>query len=329
MVGRDLVDAALEVSVVGSFSRIGWYVRRRLYAWPDPRPDALEGRVVLVTGPTSGLGRSIALSVAGLGAHVVLLGRDAGRLGTLADEVASRHGAGRTLSVVVDMADARSVTQAVSQVLGARPRLDVLVDNAGAIHARRTQTADGLEATFATMVVQPFRLVHGLLPALAHGEPGQVVAVTSGGMYAQALDLDDLQSAEGPYDGVRAYARAKRAQVVVMREWARRMRGRGVRFDAMHPGWADTPGLQDALPGFRSVLRPILRSPEEGADTAVWLAMGGASGRRDGRLYLDRRERPFDRVPWTRLDATDRAGLWERVRSLTGLPEPTMGGASA
>jgi hypothetical protein len=106
------------------------------------------------------------------------------------------------------------------------------------------------------------------------------------------------------------------------------MRGRGVRFDAMHPGWADTPGLQDALPGFRSLFRPILRSPEEGADTAVWLAMGGASGRRDGRLYLDRRPRPFDRVPWTRLGPADRAAFWERVLSLTGLPAPGAMGAA-
>jgi NAD(P)-dependent dehydrogenase (short-subunit alcohol dehydrogenase family) len=213
------------------------------------------------------------------------------------------------------------VEDAVQRIREAVPRLDALVDNAGAIHPRRTLTVDGLEATFATMVVNPFRLVHGLLPALADAR-GQVVAVTSGGMYAQSLDPDDLQSEDGEYDGVRAYARAKRAQVVLVREWARRLRGRGIRFDTMHPGWADTPGLREALPRFRSLLGPILRSPEEGADTAVWLAAGGAAGLRDGRLYLDRRARPFDRVPWTRVDAPTRAALWEHVLDLTGLPDP-------
>jgi NAD(P)-dependent dehydrogenase (short-subunit alcohol dehydrogenase family) len=225
------------------------------------------------------------------------------------------------MTVVADMSSATSVDEAVRLVRETAPRVDVLIDNAGAIHQQRTLTADGLEATFATMVVQPFRLVHGLLPSLAQGRPGQVIAVTSGGMYAQALDLDDLQSSHGTYDGVRAYARAKRAQVTLMREWARRMRGRGVRFDAMHPGWADTPGLRDALPRFHSLLRPLLRTPEEGADTVMWLAAGGANQHPDGRLYMDRRVRPFDRVPWTRLDAAGRATLWERVLDLTGLPD--------
>jgi dehydrogenase/reductase SDR family member 12 len=319
---RDLVDDALEVSVVGSFSRIGWAVRRQLYRWPEPTPGSLEGRVILVTGPTSGLGRAIALSLAELGAGLILVGRDAHRLTRLADDIADRVGAMRVTPVVADMSSTASVDDAVARIRETVPRLDALIDNAGAIHQRRTLTVDGLEATFATMVVQPFRLVHGLLPMLADARPGQVVAVTSGGMYAQALDPDDLWSEREPYDGVRAYARAKRAQVVLIREWARRFRARGIRFDAMHPGWADTPGLQDALPRFHGLLRPILRSPAEGADTAVWLAAGGASGRPDGRLYLDRRERPFDRVPWTRVDAPARAALWERALELAGLPDP-------
>ncbi len=326
---RGLVDTALEISVVGSFSRIGYLVRSRMYDWSPVGPGSLGDRVVLVTGPTSGLGRTIALSAADAGARLILVGRDAARLDEVADGITAQHGADRAMPVVADMSSARSVDEAVRRIGDSGATIDVLVDNAGAIHQRRTLTADGLEATFATMVVQPFRLVHGLLPLLARSGRGQVIAVTSGGMYAQALDLDDLQSERGSFDGVRAYARAKRAQVALIREWARRRRGSGVRFDAMHPGWADTPGLRDALPRFRTLLRPILRSTAEGADTCLWLAGGGAPGRRDGRLYLDRRERPFDRVPWTRLDGAARAALWDRVVSLAGLPDPTHAPLSA
>lgn len=320
---RGIVDTALEISVVGSFSRIGYLVRSRMYDWSPVAPGSLRDRVVLVTGPTSGLGRTIALSAAELGARLVLVGRDPTRLDALTDAIVARHGPGRAVPVVADMSSARSVDAAVRLIGDTQATLDVLVDNAGAIHQRRTLTADGLEATFATMVVQPFRLVHGLLPLLMASGGGQVVAVTSGGMYAQALDLDDLQSERGSFDGVRAYARAKRAQVTLVREWARRLGGRGVRFDTMHPGWADTPGLRDALPRFRTLLRPILRSTAEGADTCLWLAAGGARGRRDGRLYLDRRPRPFDRAPWTRLDGSARAALWDQVASLAQLPDPT------
>ncbi len=128
-----------------------------------------------------------------------------------------------------------------------------------------------------------------------------MIAVTSGGMYAQRLPLDDLQFAAGDYDGTRAYARAKRAQVALMREWSRRSAAEPSPSRAMHPGWADTPGLAEALPGFRRVMRPLLRSTAEGIDTIVWLATHPDPASIDGRLFLDRRPRPFDRVRSTRL----------------------------
>jgi NAD(P)-dependent dehydrogenase (short-subunit alcohol dehydrogenase family) len=146
--------------------------------------------------------------------------------------------------------------------------------------------------------------------------------VTSGGQYAQSLDLDDLQYSHGAYDGTRAYARSKRAQVALIREWARRLGPAGIRFDSTHPGWADTPGLSDALPGFARLMGPLLRTPAEGTDTLVWLATAPTLHAPAGSLWLDRRPRPFDRVPMTRLTATDRRRLWELVVTLSGLPDP-------
>jgi NAD(P)-dependent dehydrogenase (short-subunit alcohol dehydrogenase family) len=160
-----------------------------------------------------------------------------------------------------------------------------------------------------------------VLPLL-EASAGRVVSVVSGGLYAQALDLTDLQYERTPFDGARAYARAKRASLALIREWARRRHGSGVRFDAMHPGWADTPGLAEALPTFHRIMAPLLRTLPEGIDTTIWLATDAQAGRRGGELFLDRRARPFDRLPGTRLDATDRHRLWDIVVGLSDQPDP-------
>ena len=311
------LDALLELSVVGSFSRVGYAARRRLDGWTDPRPGALSGRTVAVTGPTSGLGLAVTRALADLGARVVLVGRNAERLERLRAELAARHGADRSAVVVADLSSLGDVRAAARTILATEARLDVLIDNAGAIHPQRVETADGIEATLALLVVGPFALESGLLPLLQRTPASRVIAITSGGMYAQRLPLDDLAYRTGSYDGTRAYARAKRAQVALVREWARRTRGT-VSFAAMHPGWANTPGLAEALPAFHRVMRRLLRTPQEGADTVVWLATHPDPAAIEGRLFLDRRPRPFDRVPVTRLSAADRRRIWSAVASLAG-----------
>lgn len=316
------VDAALELSVVGSFSRLGSAVRRRLDGWTDAPPGALVGRTVLVTGPTSGLGRVTAAALSDLGARVILVGRDAARLAAVRSALVERTGEDRFAIVQADLGSLASVRAAVASILATETRLDVLVDNAGAIFPERTTGPDGMEATFGLMVGGPFALTAGLLPLL-RSSGGRVIAVTSGGMYTQGLDLHDLQSARGDWSGAKSYARAKRAQTALIREWARRQAGSGVTFVAMHPGWADTPGLAASLPGFHRVMGPVLRSAEDGADTIVWLAAHPDAAGRTGELFLDRRARPFDRAPATRLTAADRRRLWDAVVAMTGEPDPT------
>lgn len=320
---RDLIDDALEITVVGSFTRLGYLARRRLYGWADPRPDALAGRTALITGPTSGIGRATAGALAEQGARLILVGRSPDRLQVVADDLTAAHGEDRFPIVVADMSDLASARSAVEAIRASEPRLDVLIDSAGAIHAQRTVTEDGLEATFATMVVGPFVLISGLLPLLEGSGDGRVISVVSGGMYAQGLRLDDLQYERGEFNGTLAYARAKRAATALTREWARRFRGRPVRFNTMHPGWADTPGLAEALPGFHGLLGPLLRSPREGIDTIAWLAGDPEAGHRGGQLFLDRRPRPFDRVPATRLSPRQRRDLWDAVVRLSGAPDPS------
>ena len=317
-----LVDDALEVTVVGSFSRVGFVLRRLLFGWAPPADGALRGRTALVTGPTSGLGRAATDALASMGARVILVGRSAERLTAVRDALVATHGEDRFPIVVADMGSLASVRAAIDRIIETEPRLDVLVDNAGAIFPERSESPDGIEATLAVLVVGPFVLVSGLLPLLRRTPGARVVCVTSGGMYTQKLDLDDLQSTVVPFSGPRAYARAKRAQVALVREWARRLRGTGVTINAMHPGWADTPGLAETLPGFYRAMRPVLRSPAEGVDTIAWLAADPAGAATSGSLYLDRRPRPFDRVPGTRLSPGDRRRLWDMIVALSGAPDP-------
>ena len=319
---RTVVDDLLEITVIGSFSRIGYGVRRRLFGWTAPRPGSMTGRTVLLTGVTSGLGREAAGALAALGARVILAGRDEAKLQAVHDHLVDIHGEDRFPTVVVDMASLGSVGAAVQRIAGTESRLDAIIDNAGAIFPARQVTADGIESTLATMVVGPFALVAGLLPLLDATPGARVIAVTSGGQYAQRLDLDDLQSTSEPWNGTRAYARAKRAQVSIVREWARRSPRQDVSFVAMHPGWADTPGIAAALPGFHRLMGPLLRTPAEGVDTMVWLAADPAASGRSGRLLLDRRPRPFDRIPSTRVSPADRRRLWDAVVHLAGIADP-------
>jgi dehydrogenase/reductase SDR family protein 12 len=319
---RGFADAVLEMLVVPSFSRVGYDLRRRMFDWERLDRMSLVGRTVLLTGPTSGLGRTAVSELAAMGARVLLVGRDPEKLERTRTELVAWSGNREVETYLADLGSLASVRTAADAILDREPRLDVLIDNAGAMFAERRESADGFELTFATMVAGPFALTARLLPLLrakaSVAAPSRIVAVSSAGQYTQRLHLDDLQSTQDAYDGPLAYARAKRAQVVLMREWARRLRHAGVVANAMHPGWADTPGLAEALPAFREALGPYARTAEEGVDTMIWLAAAEEAGRTTGRLFLDRRARPFDRIPQTRVPAEARTELWRRLENMTG-----------
>lgn len=315
------VDWLLEAPVAPSFTRLGPAVRRRLAGWTRLDGYHLEGRVVIVTGATSGLGRAAAEQLARCRATVVLWGRDTGRVTRTRDEIAAAVDGAALDTVVADMGDLDAVRRAAAEVLARHPRIDVIVHNAGALTADRRSSPQGLEQTVASQVVGPFLLTSLLLPALRAAAPGRVVTVSSGGMYAAPLTVSRLQMGDD-YRGADQYARAKRAQVTLNEMWAQRVPAGDIVFHAMHPGWADTPGVAESLPTFRRVVGPLLRSPAEGADTVVWLAADDdvplASS---GGFWLDRALRPIHRIPSTRRADTParRAALWEWVSAAAGV----------
>jgi dehydrogenase/reductase SDR family protein 12 len=305
------VDGVLEATVAGSFTRLGYDARRRLYGWAALDGLRLDGRVVLITGATSGLGRVTAEQLARQGATLHLAGRDAERTERARAEIAAATGATveASLADLSLLADVRALAERFAAM---HDRLDVLVHNAGGMTHDFTVTPEGNEVTLATQVLSPFLLTALLRPQLEAAAPARVIFVSSGGMYAQRLDVDALRPSAADYDGVKAYARCKRAQVALVEEWTRRLAGTGVTVNAMHPGWADTPGIRKALPAFSRALGPFLRTPEQGADTIAWLASAPEAAAYSGRFFLDRRPRATFRVPGTRRpDEAHEAGrLW-------------------
>jgi NAD(P)-dependent dehydrogenase (short-subunit alcohol dehydrogenase family) len=160
-------------------------------------------------------------------------------------------------------------------------------------------------------VLGPWLLTRELgLKLLASGD-ARVVFVSSGGMYARRLSLEDCEWRRRPYDGVAAYAQTKRMQVVMARLLAEQFPARSVTASAMHPGWADTPAVRTSLPKFWSAMRGRLRSPAEGADTVIWLAASERARGVSGRFWFDRAERSPHLLPWTRESVADRAALRE------------------
>jgi dehydrogenase/reductase SDR family member 12 len=306
-----VIDVALEVSVVGSFSRFGPVIRNWSEGWVEPPAPA--GRVLVVTGATSGLGLAVADRLGALGARVCVVGRDRQRLDVTRLEL-ERSGGGEVTVEQADLAHLGQVHALAGRIAQRFGRLDVLVHNAGVLLRQRAATVTGLDATVAVNLLAPYLLTERLLPLLRASAPSRVITMTSAGMYTQRFRVDGLVMEEGHYNGMVAYARAKRAQVVLTEEWQRRYGELGVGFHCVHPGWAATPGLAASLPTFSKVMGPLLRSPAEGADTAAWLAGAPDGTPPGGRLWLDRRPRGAYRLPWTWAPASlrqaDGVALW-------------------
>ena len=266
-----VVDAALDRSVVLGYTRLGSGLRRRW--WPaDPRPDALVGKRVLVTGATSGIGEAMGRSFARLGATVHLLGRNESKLRGVAAALREEIPAVEVVEEVCDVSDLEAVRAWAPGFAGRVPALHGLVHNAGTMTEHRQESPQGHELQLATHVLGPHLMSELLLDLLRAG-PASVVWMSSGGMYGAKLsaDPDALEYRRGDYNGVQAYARTKRMQVVLAEAWAGRLGGTDVRVESMHPGWVRTPGVASHLPTFNRVTGPLLRDAEDGADTAVWL----------------------------------------------------------
>lgn len=312
--------AALGPIVPLSFGQPGFAARRATFSDPNLDVD-LRGLRYVVTGATSGIGRATALGLLERGAMVGVLARPGDKTQTFRVE-AERLAPGRLHVWTCDLSDLDATAAAAADIAARWEAIDGLALNAGALLDQRHLTPQGHETSYAVHVVTPTRLLETLRPALAEaarrrGE-SRVVWVSSAGMLLEAIDPDDLGWTERPWDGTRAYAQAKRVQVVLAERFADELAADGIRVDAMHPGWADTPGVERSLPRFRKVLGHLLRSPEAGADTLLWLLVTHEDRGETGGFFFDRHRTPTETLPWTRTSPTTRAAIWRRIRAQAG-----------
>lgn len=309
-----VLDAVLEGPIAPSFTRAGYDLRSRAEGWTDLANYDVAGRVIVLTGATSGLGLAAAHRIATAGTHLVIIGRNPEKTERVRGEL-DELGEGEVDVVIADMGELDEVAAAADRILDRHAAIDALLHNAGTLTANHTTNRSGLEATVASQVVGPHLLTRRLLDALDAND-GRVITMSSGGMYSAGLTVSQLLMDPADYGGSEQYARAKRAQVTLNEMWPTRIEGRAVTFHALHPGWADTPGVEAALPTFRKIVGPALRTADQGADTMVWLTLDdGEPLESSGDFWHDRRRRSIHKLPTTRRTDTPerRAALWAWV----------------
>jgi retinol dehydrogenase-14 len=275
---------------------------------------AMSGKVVMVTGGNAGMGREIVLSLAGLGAAVLVVSRDRARGEAALADVRRQVRAADVALLVADMSSQQSIRGLVREFGAGHDRLDVLVNNAGVTIPRRLETADGLESVFSTNHLGPFLLTNLLLPALRATAPARVVNVASGAHVMGVIDFDDLQASHR-YNEIRAYNQSKLANVLFTYELARRIRGTGVTANAADPGFVKT-NLRVPFP--YSIFSFMRGTVTDGARPAIFLASSpeveGVSGR-----YFNRKGEAASSKPSR--DEAIAARLWRVSAELTGLDD--------
>jgi len=279
----------------------------------------MEGKTVLVTGGTGGIGRATATSLASMGARVGITGRDPGRTQRAAAEIASASGGGIVDAFPADMTSQAEVRRLAAEVLAAYPRLDVLVNNAGGFWAHRHETVDGHERTFALNHLAPFLLTSLLADRLIASAPARVINVSSGAQGMGKIHFDDLMG-EQSYSAQRAYNQSKLANVMFTYELARRFQGTGVTATTLHPGMTNTAfSAEDPSRAFAplvAVMRPFMRSPEKGAETPIYLASSPEAEGLTGQFFANRASKRSNKASYDR-EVTAR--LWDVSAELVSL----------
>lgn len=282
------------------------------------RPGAesgMQGKICMVTGASRGIGRAVALGLARRGATVILVCRDTQRGAAACDAIRGASGNQAVHLMTADLASFDSIRGLAKAYREQFHQLHVLINNAGVVKLQRAETPDGLETTFAVNHLAPFLLTHLLLPTLQRSAPSRIVNVSSVVHRWGAIDIDDLQG-ERRYDGDKAYNQSKLANVLFTYELARRLSGTGVTVNSMEPGMTAT-AIGSEYTGFKRFMnwawRPFMASPEQAADTVVFLACAAELEEVSGKHFVKRRDVRSSKASYDEALARRLWGVSERL----------------
>jgi NAD(P)-dependent dehydrogenase (short-subunit alcohol dehydrogenase family) len=282
----------------------------------------MNGKTIVATGATSGIGEAAVLALAGLGARIVFVARDEARAqATMLKLEAKAPGLGHRMHLA-DLSSLAETRKVGSVIAMSEPRIDVLINNAGALFSDRRVTPEGLELTFALNHMAYFVLTQALRHTLIASAPARIVSTSSTAHQGASLDFGDLQSAKG-YGGFKAYRRSKLANILFTRELVRRLAGTGVTANCLHPGVVATR-FGSSSGGFAGLLIPLLRpffiSPDNGADTIVYLASSPEVANATGGYFVKRK---ITEQSLAARDAAAAKRLWEASEALAGAESQT------
>ncbi len=284
----------------------------------DNQNGGMGGETALITGGTSGIGKATAVALAAMGADVVVVGRNPDRGEAALEDIKVQSHNESVELMLADLSVQDEVRRLAEEFQERYERLDVLANNAGLVQSKRTETADGIETTLAINHLAPFLLTNLLLDRLEASAPSRVVTVSSEAQRWGNMDFEDMQSTH-KYKGFPVYGMTKLANIVFTYELAERLKGTGVTANCLHPGAVSTNfGQNNSSPMtllFRAA-KPFMRSPEQGADTLIWLASSSDVDGVSGKYFSDRKEIEAKKVAY---DPAVRRRLWDVSEDLTGL----------
>jgi NAD(P)-dependent dehydrogenase (short-subunit alcohol dehydrogenase family) len=280
----------------------------------------MDGRVCLITGATSGIGKATAMGLANMGAGVVMVGRDRGRGEAALAEIEEGSPNASVDLMLAELSSQEEIHRLADEFKEAYPRLDVLINNAGVIRSKRVTTADGLEMTFAVNHLAHFLLTNLLLDVLKANAPSRIINVASGEQRNGTIDFDDLQG-EKEYKTAKAYGQSKLANVLFTYELSRRLQGTGVSVNCLHPGAGVRTNLGSGVSGVFGftvrALTPLMKSPEKGAETSIYLASSSEVEGLSGGYFVKKAEARSSDASY---DERLARRLWEVSADLTKVP---------
>lgn len=332
---KTVADKLIAPGLLG-FTKYGFTHAKKHW---KPTSNSIKGNHIVITGATSGLGLATAHQLAHRGAHLTLVARNAEKASAVAKQISQASGNNNIALEIADLSEMDQVIGLANNLLSIGRPIDVLINNAGALLNPRQENSAGIESSFALLLLGPVILTEMLKPLLTRpinkriegkaqnikqdhnngvdrNQPiSRVINVSSGGMYAKRISVSNLESTKGDYSGADAYARAKRGLVIRGEYWAKQWVDDGIVVHNMHPGWAKTPGVEQSLPEFNRKMQKVLRTPEQGADTIIWLACASEATCTSGRFWLDREPHSTHLSNKTRETPEQRASLFLSLKA--------------